>query len=122
MNFIVDSKTGEAVVPYEIGKKLKELGFNYGCYYFAYKNEPEQIKRRKDVSILYNSDFDDSAVCCPTLDVANQWLRNVKKIPIQMIYSAVKDEWASCVDEKYFWEKGYYMAMFEAMKYILELT
>jgi hypothetical protein len=121
MKFVVDNKTKEAVVPYEIGKKIKDLGFNYGCYYFCFKDDPEHIKRRTDGTIVYNSDFDDSTVCCPTLDVVNQWLRNVKKIPIQMIYSTVKDEWASCVDDKYFWETGYYRAMMEAMKYIFEI-
>lgn len=103
------TSTGMILCPYDLCVLLKEAGFNYECFYYYDTNK--NLKKE----YFRNSTY-ESKIACPSIDSAVQWLRAEKNYPIQMVYSYVKDEWASCVEhDKYFWTKSYYFAMAEGI-------
>lgn len=76
----------EDFVTYEIAVKLEEKGFNqgflsYGCK-FIYSDETV-IKRISDIG-AYDEDYFGCNIPCPTISQVLKWLRNEKKIFINV--------------------------------------
>ena len=105
--------TKEVYCPYELAILLKEAGFKWKCRGYFYKDD--------DSFKFGDCSNDDEKIASPTIDVAVRWLRVEKNLPIQMIYSFVKDEWASCVNEKYYWSDTYYGSIAEGIVQCLNI-
>lgn len=95
-------KSGDVYCTYEMSKALFKLGFNLECN--ASYSSPSEL--------WLNTDYSTKA---PTLSSAQTWLRNVKNLNIQLIYSSVKNEWVSCINihdfSKYIWKSSYEYAL-----------
>lgn len=78
----------EDYVSFEVAKLLKEKGFDLPCQAF-YDNDRVLI-----VSPVHtvNDELEDSDIACPTLYVAQKWLREVQGIHIVIDFKS-KDSW-----------------------------
>lgn len=65
-------------VPFEIAKKLKEKGFNEGCYKY-YENKELKWSSSPWIEPRYNS-YMPHRISAPTISQVLKWLREEKKI------------------------------------------
>lgn len=128
----------EDYVSFETAKLLKEKGFNEICYLGYNKNGEYVPTSNRTNSQIIQPDF--CFICCPTLQMAMKWLREVYNIHIELdwdkgnqLYSfqiwksgkyqpeiSSLDLWRSYMDDNYFGEWHYEEACEEAIKYCLE--
>ena len=75
----------ESYVSLEIAKLLKKLGFKWGCRAAWDLTFPDEPYLNYDA--VYQTDFNndvDDILYAPTLSVAQRWLREVKKLYIEI--------------------------------------
>ena len=75
----------ESYVSLEIAKPLKKLGFKWGCRAAWDLTFPDEPYLNYDA--VYQTDFNndvDDILYAPTLSVAQRWLREVKKLYIEI--------------------------------------
>ena len=75
----------ESYVSLEIAKLLKKLGFKWGCRAAWDLTFPDEPYLNYDA--VYQTDFNndvDEILYAPTLSVAQRWLREVKKLYIEI--------------------------------------
>ena len=63
----------EDYVSFEVAKLLKEKGFDWGCQAFYSANGTLAISPVHTI----NDELEDSDIACPTLYVAQKWLRSI---------------------------------------------
>jgi hypothetical protein len=81
----------EDYVSFETAKLLKEKGFDGECDLFGRTDESELIIREA-AKIAYEQGIDDECVILPTLQMAMKWLREERKINIEIITYWTKDK------------------------------
>ena len=73
----------ECYVSLEIAKLLKEAGFDWEVNTCRYNSSPDKISSNGTLTSNFNGyAFQHIAISAPTLDVAQKWLREVKKYHI----------------------------------------
>lgn len=72
----------EDFVSFEIAKKLKEKGFNEGCYKY-YENKELKWSNSPWLETQYNS-YMPHIIAAPTISQVLKWLREEKKIHIEI--------------------------------------
>ena len=74
----------EDFVPFEIAKKLKEKGFNIP-FYFYYRTDDKSLRHANVTNpLIYCDKIDDEVVIAPTISQVLKWLRDEKKISIEV--------------------------------------
>lgn len=92
----------EDYVSFETAKLLKEKGFNEICEMF-YCKPHEGYMRNTKRNEWWNSDLREDMSCtCPTLQMAMKWLREEKKIGIEVNIIFDLDD-----DNKWYYEYGF---------------
>lgn len=71
--------THETYVSFEIAKLLKEARFDWECNY-AYTFSDNEVANK-----AFLSNWSDTFIDAPTLAVAQKWLREVKRIYIEIV-------------------------------------
>ena len=77
----------EDFVTFEIAKKLKEKGFNEGCYKY-YENKELKWSNSPWLEPRYNS-YMPHRISAPTISQVLKWLRKEKKYHVYAAYGAV---------------------------------
>ena len=109
-----NTSNGEVYCTYEICNLLNQLDFKdrTESYYDTSKK------------LCSGTIFRSDQLPAPTLEHAVRWLRNVKNVHISMIYSYVKNEWASFIniydEEKYYWREQYDFALADCLIDVLQ--
>lgn len=95
--------THETYVSFETAKLLKKAGFDWEIkhYYFTQNGKTELNYNFKHPAQNYNksmatmdsTSFEFEVCSCPTLEVAQRWLRDVKGILLYMTPKRVNMEW-----------------------------
>ena len=95
----------EDFTPFELAVKLKEKGFDIP-FYFYYRTDDKLIHHAMVTKpLVYCDKIDDEVVCAPTISQVLKWLREEKKIYIEIFlydgkYSClVKDITQICEDD-----------------------
>lgn len=73
-------------VTYEIGKKLQEKGYPHGYNRFGYRpiySDECTIRYLSDIG-AYEKEYYGEHIPCPTIDEVLKWLREEKKIAINV--------------------------------------
>ena len=113
----------ECYVSLEVAKLLKEAGFDWECYK-VYKNDVTEnltlFAYTKEEGYRNTSEFICSA---PTLEVAQRWLREVKRVNVEISYDEER-MWNVCVfdiDEKVTIDNYYYEKYFDTYEEAQEM-
>ena len=72
----------EDFVTFDQAKKLKELGFDWGCIHWYHTNEEHEKKLIKAFDYANHSGLSPRALSAPTLSQVQKWLREVKNIVV----------------------------------------
>lgn len=88
----------EDFVTFEQAAKLKELGFDWKCMkgYAHYPNESVRTFNAQEENI--NGEYNEWCYSAPTLAQAQKWLREVKKLLIEVGYRSYK-KWSGTVSD-----------------------
>lgn len=76
----------EDFVTYELAVKLKEKGFDEP-FYFYYRTDDKLIHHAMVTKpLVYCDKIDDEVVCAPTISQVLKWLREEKKLHIEVMF------------------------------------
>ena len=79
----------EDYVSFETAKLLKEKGFDEICYLGYNKNGEYVPTSNRTNSQIIQPDF--CFICCPTLQMAMKWLRNIFRLEIYPFHDAIQE-------------------------------
>jgi hypothetical protein len=93
----------EDFVPFEIAKKLKEKGFVQGFNVYGIRPiyyNPYTIKFISDIG-AYEAEYFGENISCPTIPQVLKWLREEKKIHIEVAFGCCGFCWDLILNIKY---------------------
>lgn len=74
----------EDFVPFDLAVKLKDKGFNIP-FYFYYRTDDELLHHAHITNpLVYGDKVDDEVIIAPTISQVLKWLREEKKIHIEL--------------------------------------
>ena len=83
----------EYYVSPEVAKLLKEEGFDWEVNTCRYNSSPDKVSSNGTLTSNFNGyAFQHIAISAPTLDIAQRWLREVKKYHIYVRPYSLDDE------------------------------
>ena len=84
----------EDFVTYELAVKLKEKGFNIPFYFF-YRSDDKLIHHAMvSKPLVYCDEIDDEVVIAPTIPHILKWLREVKKLHLEISFWCTTGTWS----------------------------
>lgn len=88
-------------VTFKIAKKLKGLGFNKPFFFFYREDDEDKKVHHVFLSkpLIYCNAIDDEVIIAPTIEQVLKWLREEKKIHIQILFACPPSKWEYIIVE-----------------------
>lgn len=84
----------EDFVSFDVAKKLKEKGFNEPCYgYYHRGGGDDSFEVCGDGDCDFLNSKNKHRIAAPTISQVLKWLREEKKIHIQILFTCPPNEW-----------------------------
>ena len=81
----------ECYVSLEVAKLLKEAGFDWECREYYYNFTTTGWSLSFDDNFVNWNSWDEQYISAPTLEVAQRWLREVKRVDINILVESISN-------------------------------